>query len=308
MHTTHRSYAETAGDFHRLCRFISTNAAYLRAGSTWSLGRIVDWKYGLYENKQAIAGFCDHNAQLWFDGFDDLAGFAISENGDAGFAIVTAPGYRFLFDEILGWLLDAWRGRGARLSTEVTEHQAVEIAILECCGFRRSATFAARRFDLASAPIRQSPLEPGFVIVDMAEHPDYAEQRRMRADGFGGITTLSDEQVKHQLEFYNYVHQGPIYHPHCDLCVMAADGRFVAGCEALIDARSLEADIERVCTRAAFRQRGFARAVIGTCLARLRDMGLRHAYITGYSPEALALYGSLGHAGQTTAFIYELQV
>ena len=75
---------------------------------------------------------------------------------------------------------------------------------------------------------------------------------------------------------------------------MAPDGRFVAGCEALIDAHNAEAEIERVCTHSAFRKRGFARAVIQECLYRLREMGMRSAYITGYSEAAIALYGSMG--------------
>jgi len=86
---------------------------------------------------------------------------------------------------------------------------------------------------------------------------------------------------------------------------MAEDGRFVAGCEALIDARNGVADIERVCTHSRFRRRGFARAVIQECLDRLRDMGMCRAYMTGYSPEAIALYGSLGAAEESKSFIYE---
>jgi ribosomal protein S18 acetylase RimI-like enzyme len=84
------------------------------------------------------------------------------------------------------------------------------------------------------------------------------------------------------------------------------DGRFVAGCEALIDARNSAADIERVCTHSRFRKRGFAQAVIQECLERLRAMGMRNAYITGYSPEAIALYGSLGAVEESKSLIYEM--
>ena len=68
----------------------------------------------------------------------------------------------------------------------------------------------------------------------------------------------------------------------------------------------LAADIERVCTHSSFRKRGFARAVIQECLDRLRDMGMRSAYITGYSSEAIALYGSLGALDEQQSFIYEM--
>jgi GNAT superfamily N-acetyltransferase len=305
MKTTHRSYSEEAGDFNRLCRFAIEYHNHLRAYSTWSLGRLVDWKYGLYESKLSVAGFCDRNAQLWFDGFGELAGIAISENGDTGFAIITAEGYRFLFAEILHWVLGSWRERGPCLSIELTERQAMEATILEGFGFRRQSTFYTQRFDLTVEPVKRFELEPGFVIVDMLTHPDYHEQRILRADAFSGKSCLSEEELRRQLEFYNYTHQGPLYHPQCDLCVMAEDGRFVAGCEALIDARNLAADIERVCTHSGFRKRGFARAVIQECLDRLRAMGMRGAYITGYSPEAIALYGSLGAVEQSKSFIYE---
>jgi ribosomal protein S18 acetylase RimI-like enzyme len=305
MKTTHRSYDEEAGDFHRLCRFVRDHHAQVRARSTWCLGRIVDWKYGLYENKTAVPGFCDQNAHLWFDAFGELAGFAISESGDAGFAIITLEGYQFLFEEILQHSLRRWAERGPRFSIEITARQQAEARMLERRGFRRTATFATRCFDLTGEPPPRLPLEPGFTIVDMATHPDYRQQRILRDDAFGNPAPATEEALRRELRFYNYSHEGPIYHAPCDLCMMAEDGRFVAGCEALIDARNAEADIERVCTHSSFRRRGFARAVIQECLARLRAMGMRRVYLTGYSPEAIALYGSLGHVAESQSFVYE---
>ncbi len=306
MKTTHRSYAEESGDFHRLCQFCMAHHDPMRYRSTWSLGRMVDWKYGLYESKTAIAGFCDKNACLWFDGFGELAGFAISENGDAGFAIITTEGYRFLFEEMLQWVLDNWGNRGPRLSIEITELQTMEARMLEQHGFRAGAPFYTRRFDLTGELMKRFPLERGFSIVDMQAHPNYREQRILRDDAFSGKSSMTEEELRRHLEFYNYSQEGPIYHPQCDLCVMAEDGRFVAGCEALIDARNATADIERVCTHSGFRRRGFARAVIQECMYRLKDMGMRSAYICGYSSGAIALYGSLGHASEMKCTVYEL--
>jgi hypothetical protein len=171
MKTTHRSYSEEAGDFNLLAHFFIGYHDHVRANSTWCLGRLVDWKYGLYDNKMTVAAFCDHNAHLWFDAFGDLAGFAISENGDGGFAILAAEGYRFLFAGILGWVLDHWGGRPPGPSIEITERQATEAAALERCGFRRASTFSSRCFDLTAGPIEPARLEPGFTIVDMAAHP-----------------------------------------------------------------------------------------------------------------------------------------
>jgi GNAT superfamily N-acetyltransferase len=306
MRTTDRDYSEVSGDFNRLCHFVIRQDDHLRRYSTWSLGRLVDWRYGLYEDKRAVAAFCDRNAHLWFDAFGDLAALAISESGDAGFALLTARGYRFLHEEILAWVLETWGDRGPGLYIEITEHQDLEAAVLERFGFEREGRFYARRFDLNGELPERRPLEKGFTIIDMATHPDYRRQRILRDNAFSGKNNLTEAELRHNLEFYNYSHEGPIYHPQTDLCVKAEDGRFVAGCEALIDARNAGADIERVCTHSDFRRRGFARAVIVECLHRLQGMGLENTYIAGYGPGAIALYGSLGHAGEMEFCVYKM--
>ena len=71
------------------------------------------------------------------------------------------------------------------------------------------------------------------------------------------------------------------------------------------DIDCLHADIERVCTHSRFRRRGFARAVIQDCLYRLQDLGMRNAYLTGYDPEAINLYRSLGAAEERQCFVYQ---
>jgi len=141
----------------------------------------------------------------------------------------------------------------------------------------------------------------------MKTHPDFRAQRLLRAEAFQG-KTLNEEELEYQLKYYNHSHAGPLYHPETDLCVMTEDGSFVSGCEALINAHCLEADIERVCTHSNFRKRGFARASVQECLYRLRAMGIHNAYITGYSPEAVSLYGSLGAIDEVRSFVYEFPV
>ncbi|KAA3664360.1 MAG: GNAT family N-acetyltransferase [Chloroflexi bacterium] len=308
MKTTHRDYSEEVGDFRRLANFILENNEQIRDYSTWCIGRFVDWKYGMYEHKTAVPDFTNRNAHLWFDGFGNLAGFVISEEGDSGFAILTQAGYRFLFAEMLQWVMANWGDRGPTMSIEVTELQSMEIKALEQAGFQRKFEFYTQTFDLTQPPAKQFSLEEGFTIVDMAAHPDYRAQRILRDDAFGGRSDVPEDVLQRELLFYNHMHQGPIYHPETDLCVMADDGRFVAGCEALIDARNVEADIERVCTLSGFRRRGFARVVIQECLNRLREMGMRKAYITGYSEAAIALYGSMGASEAATLFGYETAV
>ena len=306
MNTTHRDYSQEAGDFQRFCHFITSHNEAVRAYSTWCLGRMVDWQYGLYENKTAVPDFWNRNAHLWFDGFDRLAGFVISEDGTTGVAIITQAGYRFLFEEILTWVLGNWQERGPRFSIEITARQQMEAMVLEKHGFRHEADFFRQTFDLTQELAPPVALEAGFAIVDMAAHPDYRGQRILRDDAFSDRRDVPEKVLRHEMLFYNHAHQGPIYHPQTDLCVLAPGGQLVAGCEALIDAYNLEADIERVCTHSSFRRRGFARAVIQACMVRLRDMGMHKAHIAGYSPAAIDLYASLGEGQQSTFIIYEM--
>lgn len=303
MRTTHRDYAEEAGDFARLARLVTDDPGHVRTHTTWCLGRLVDWKHGLWGAKPSIPRFCERNAHLWFDGLGDLAAAAISEEGGPQFVVLTTRGRRWLVDEALAWALTHWGDRGP-LSVEITAAATVEAAALERHGFRPASTFHAYTFDLTRPLPAPPPLPDGFAIVDMATDPDYAGLRRLRAEAFEGRADLSDEELARDLERAAVARESPIYHAPTDLCVRAPDGRLVAGCEALIDARNAAADVERICTHGAFRRRGLARAVIHDCLRRLQAMGLTRATIAGYSPEALALYGSLGAVEQRACRIY----
>jgi ribosomal protein S18 acetylase RimI-like enzyme len=126
----------------------------------------------------------------------------------------------------------------------------------------------------------------------------------LRQNAFAGKTEMSAEEIERITNISNHGRDNPIYHAETDLCVVARDGTYVSGCEALIDTRNLEADIERVCTHSDYRRQGLARVVIQECLHRLKEMGIKKVHITGYSEGATALYGSLGSRERTEFFIY----
>jgi GNAT superfamily N-acetyltransferase len=308
MKTTHRNYSEERGDFLRLAKLFTQHPGNRRLYTTWCLGRYVDWKYGVYPNKRAFISFCEENAHIWFDSFGEVAGCVISESGDATFTVLTLNGYRFLFEEMAAWAMENWRDRvtpECNLSTELTEHQEWEIKIIERFGFRPKVTFYTRRFDLTGDLVPRLPLEPGFTIVDMKQNPDIRAQGVLRANAFQN-KELTEEEMNDRIRFTTYNQNGPLYHPDTDICVVAPDGRFASGCEALINAPALEADIERVCTHSDFRKHGFARTAIQECLYRLKAMGIHNAYITGYSEAAIALYGSIGAIDEVKNFYYEI--
>lgn len=225
-------------------------------------------------------------------------------NGGHEIAIITSEGYRFLFEEMLAWTLANWGDRGPGLSIEITAHQLMEVGFLERNGFQRDSSFFRSHFDLTRDLGARYPLADGFAIISMQTDADYMAQLLLRQNAFVGKTELSDEEIEHIAKISNHGRDNPIYHAETDLCVVAPDGTYVSGCEALIDTSNLEADIERVCTHSNYRRQGLARVVIQACLYRLQEMGLKKAHITGYSKGAIALYDSLGAQARTEFFIY----
>jgi ribosomal protein S18 acetylase RimI-like enzyme len=304
MNTTHRNYNDEDADFSRISQFIQENNSQIRRYSTWCIGRFVDWKYALWGDKLSTPGFYKQNAHLWFDGFGSLAGFAISENGGHEIAIITTAGYRFLFEEMLIWTMDKWGDRGPGLSIEITSHQLMEAGFLERNGFQRETSFFRSHFDLTENLGDRYVLPEGYRVISMKTEADYHAQLLLRQNAFAGKTEMSKEEIEHIANISSFGRDNPIYQAQTDLCVIAPDGTYVSGCEALIDTRNLEADIERVCTHSNYRRQGLARVVIQECLYRLKAMGLKKAHITGYSEAAIALYGSLGAQEQTEFFIY----
>ena len=88
--------------------------------------------------------------------------------------------------------------------------------------------------------------------------------------------------------------------------MVSPDGQHVANCVGFIDPLNKIAEIERVCTHAYHRQRGYAFAAIRDCFRRLHARGYDRAYITGYSSEANGLYEKLGPVNRTRWFRYQL--
>ena len=138
----------------------------------------------------------------------------------------------------------------------------------------------------------------------METEADYHRQLLLRQNAFAGKTELSEEEIKQITQISRHSRDNPIYHAETDLCVVTPDGTFISGCEALIDARNQEADMERVCTHSNFRRQGFTRVVIKECLCRVKEMGVKKAHITGYSEGAIALYLSTGAQKQTEFYIF----
>ena len=297
-----RAYDPDSDDFKKLCQFIIQDNHAKKEYFVFQLGRIVDWKYGLWKSDKYFPNFFRKNAQLWIDYFNELAGFAISENGDNMFTIFVKDSCAYLYEEILLWVIDHWSNRDGALCTELTEVQSAQMRILEKYKFvSTGVSEVTRMYNLTGMETFEPVLEDGYKIVDMASHYDPIGLAKLKTNAFHNENTVSELYLLAN----EYVRESPIYKPEFDLSIVNAQGEYVAGCEAFIDYDNQVAEIERVCTHSAYRRRGLAKAVIQACFHRLRTHGIPTAFITGMSEEAINLYGRLEYAKEIHRINYE---
>jgi len=302
MKLYNREYNEFQNDFEKMWEFIK-NDYKDKKYFIWTLGRLGDWKFGIWNEKKYIPSFLSKNARLWFTSFHELVGFVISEEGDNAFCMFTKQGYEFLYEDIMNWVVENWKNRGTSIVTEVHEHQENYMRVLEDKGFVNNGLVAkTRKYNLQNKAMEEIILDSEFRIVDMKMNQDYKGKRLLQENAFRNDNDVTEIS----LLAYEYSRECPCYNPYFDLSVIDKEGVHVAGCCGFVDYENKFAEIERVCTHSEYRRRGFAEAVIRECFKRLTNNGFTYAYITGFNDGANHLYDKLGAVEQKNWYHYEL--
>ena len=303
MRLTNRDFIYESDDFKKMLQFIIEDNTKKKDYFSWSIGRIIDWKYGLWREKKFFPQFFRKNAHLWFDYFNNLVGFAISEDGDNMFYIFTVDQYPFLYEEILNWVKSNWKDRDGLLFTEVVENQNFAIKVLENNNFlAKGVCEVTRAFDCTKAIGKNIELPSGYAFSNMKENYDIIGKKRMQLNAFRKQESINQVDILAA----EYAHESPIYKPEFDMSIITENGIHVAGCEAFIDYVNNTAEIERVCTHSEYRQKGFAKKILTKCMQELSKHGVKKAYITGMSDIAISLYGRLGHENEMNRIYYEI--
>jgi ribosomal protein S18 acetylase RimI-like enzyme len=301
MKVHHRAFDETQGDFEQMWRFLVDDYAVRQDWFIWTIGRLGDWKYGLWNETKRSPNFMRDNAHLWFTETGDLPGFVISENGDCSFSVFAGAGFECLYDEMLAWVKANRFGREGGLSTEVREDHDGYIRALLRQGFRKKEVAAVtRQYDVSKKAAEGYSLAEGFRIEDMLTRPDLAGKARL----YHNAWRHDDVVTQDDLLRYRYNRENPCFDPRFDLSVVDKNGVYVSACMAFIDRQNKYAEIEKVCTYSEYRQRGLAEAVIRECFRRLHAEGIQHAYITGYDAAAKNLYSKLGAVNSRVWYEY----
>jgi len=289
MRTYNRSFDELRKDFQKMLAFLVDDYIDKQNHYIWSATQLGAWESSLASGYgHFFPAYMRDNARLWFNSIDDLVGFAISENGNAEFYVLVRRGHEFLYGEIIEWVKANWNEKKGILSTHVDENQHILMQTLEKYGFRKGDVWAvSRQYDLVNMDLTAPTLPEGYVIKDMFAYPNEYGVRLLRNDAFRGAKEVTDFDIARQ----RAGNESPYYFPHLDIYAQNGDGFVVSGCVGLVDYKSNHAEIEVVCTHSEYRRRGLAQAVIIECMRRLRDEGVKYAYIGGSSEAAINLYG-----------------
>jgi mycothiol synthase len=95
-------------------------------------------------------------------------------------------------------------------------------------------------------------------------------------------------------DWYHNIQRAPLYRRDLDIVAVAPNGEFASFCTVWFDDVTRTGAFEPVGTAPVHQRRGLGKAVMCEGLRRLKQMGATMAYVGSYSPEAHALYASVG--------------
>ena len=164
--------------------------------------------------------------------------------------------------------------------------------ILARRGYARDGTAEHQhRLDL-SVPIPDRPVAEGFTVRSLGDVDELPARSWFSWKAFN---PNEPEEAYEALgwEWYLEIQRCPLYRRDLDIVAVAPNGDLAAFTTVWFDDVARTAYFEPVGTYTPYQRRGLARAVMAEGLRRVKRLGATLAFVTGYSPEANALYDAV---------------
>ncbi|MEZ4680099.1 MAG: GNAT family N-acetyltransferase [Caldilineaceae bacterium] len=296
------AYRNTDEEYAEICEFLdrlSTQDPFM----LWESGRMNYWRYNIHANKKPDYLFFRDNVHLWRTDTHELVGLCISEYGENDLFIEVLPAYQQIYPAIFDWIEGTWAATRVAIEIDVFNDDAQKIHRLEAQGFSFLAHFENKRiYDLEQVELGYT-LEPGFTIQRFSASRDFAGRVALVRSAFGN-TRYTEANIQGLMASPDYIDE-------YNLSVVAPDGQQVAYCIGWHDRSKAQAGyIEPVGTHAAFRRRGFAKAINRECFRRMKANGIKTVEIASRAEPDVAnfLYNALGPASKREVHKYGKQV
>lgn len=261
---------------------------------SWDVSRLDYWRWHGLENLGQ--GRLDRDVFIW-ETADGQIGAVLNREGPGEAFLQLHPGLRTpeLEEELLVVAeshLAVSHPEGRKLLVWANAVDNLQQAILSRRGYVRSADWPEhqRRRPLSMA-IPDGPVAAGYTVRALGDVGD------LPARSWASWTAFHPDAPDEQYggwEWYQNIQCAPLYRRDLDIVAVAPGGEIVSFCTAWYDDVTRSACFEPVGTAPAHQRQGLASAVIREGLRRLRRMGATQALVSGYSPEANALYASAG--------------
>ncbi|RPI91432.1 MAG: GNAT family N-acetyltransferase [Chloroflexi bacterium] len=142
-------------------------------------------------------------------------------------------------------------------------------------------------------PLPEVPVIPGYTIRSMGDGLELLERCYASGLGFHNDDIQVARDNRDHPEWYHRIQLAPLYRRDLDIVAVASDGAMASFCTAWFDDVSRTAYLEPVATVPAHRKHGLGKAVCLEAMHRLKRMGCKVVFVSGYSERANALYFSL---------------
>lgn len=143
------------------------------------------------------------------------------------------------------------------------------------------------------APLPEIQPVAGYTIRALGDGLELLERCYASGLGFHNDDIHTARDNRDHPEWYHNIQSAPLYRRDLDLVAVASDGSIASFCTIWFDDVSRTACFEPVATVPAHRKHGLAQAVMIEGLHRLKRMGCKVAFVSGFSEAANALYFSV---------------
>ncbi len=283
------SYQDTDHQFQEMRNLLVESYRLVQWPYNWSIARLEDWKYGGNSLcKKDNPDFFLDKARLWYDESGKLAGFCISEYGGNRIYIQVHPGYPKIESIMISWMVEMWSIGKTQVETYAYTADLVRQKLLSDFGFENPLEAGIMRKYDPGKPKAEVSVTPGFRIESLSRNKNYNSLVDAVNAAFGRSTKLT-------MDWLNSILSASGMNENQVLSALTTDGRHAAFCFACIDRSNMIAEIDPIGTHPEYQRRGLAKALVMECFQRLRQEGIRFAFI-GSGPEPLPanrLYDSL---------------
>jgi ribosomal protein S18 acetylase RimI-like enzyme len=254
----------------------------------WESGRMNFWRHNVHADKNRHDRFFRDNVHVWRAETGEVVGLCISEYGEKDMFVEVLPAYHEIYPDMFRWIEDEWAVSRTEIEIDVFSDDTQKIQRLEDLGFSFMCHFEnKRRYGLEDRNLDYT-LEDGFTIRKFSQVPDYASRVALVQSAFDN-PRYSESNLKGLMASPDYIDE-------YNLVVRSPEGQHVAYCIGWHErATDQSGYIEPVGTHSAFRRRGFAKALITECFARMKDNGVLTVGISSWAEPAVAnfVYDSL---------------